>query len=69
MKIKKDIGVIIRFDDNDYSYKETILLYQQFFEILGEIANVEVPKNFAKSIYTREFHNKKDQSGLELVKI
>ncbi len=34
-KIRKDVGVKVVFDDKDYSYEETILLYQQFFETLA----------------------------------
>jgi len=58
-KIRKDVGVKIVFDDKDYSYEETVLLYQQFFETLAGIAKVKVSKNFAESIYPREYHNKK----------
>ncbi len=57
-KIRKDVGVKVVFDDKDYSYEETILLYQQFFETLAGIARVNLPKNFAECIYPREHYEK-----------
>ena len=32
-------GVIVTFDDREYSEEETIFLYQRFFEVLGRIAD------------------------------
>ena len=36
MKIRKDVNVIITFDDKEYSEEETAILYQQFFESLAK---------------------------------
>ena len=37
MKIRKDVNVIITFDDKEYSEEETAILYQQFFESLAKL--------------------------------
>ncbi len=50
MKKKKDIGVIIQFDDKEYSREETVFLYQRFFNILAETNNMKVPENILKVI-------------------
>ncbi len=50
MKKKKDIGVIIQFDDKEYSREETVFLYQRFFNILAEANNMKVPENILKVI-------------------
>ena len=53
MKIRKDVNVIITFDDKEYSEEETAILYQQFFESLAKIKGVKIPeyagKTFAKA--------------------
>ena len=51
MRIKKDVGVIIKFDDKEYSKEETIFYYQRFFEILAEVQGVKILKNTGKIIY------------------
>ena len=54
MKIRKDVNVIITFDDKEYSEEETAILYQQFFESLAKIKGVKIPeyagKAFAKAL-------------------
>ena len=58
MKIRKDVNVIITFDDKEYSEEETAILYQQFFESLAKIKGVKIPeyagKAFAKTIRAKE---------------
>lgn len=51
MRIKKDVGIIIKFDDKEYSKEEAIFYYQRFFEILAEAQGVEILKNTGKIIY------------------
>ena len=51
MKKKKDVGVVINFDDKEYSKEETIFLYQRFYEILAEAKDMKVPQNFGKILY------------------
>ena len=49
MKIRKDVGLIIKFDDVEYSKEECASLYQQFFELLCEVAKYKYcPKNIGK---------------------
>ena len=50
MKKKKDIGVIIQFDDKEYSKEKTIFLYQNFFSILAETKNIKIPKELLKTV-------------------
>lgn len=50
MKRKKEIGLIIKFDDVEYFDEETAILYQQFFELLASIKKVSIPKNFGKAL-------------------
>lgn len=42
MKIRKDVNVIITFDDKKYSEEETAIFYQQFFECLAKIKGVKI---------------------------
>ena len=49
MKIRKDVNVIITFDDKEYSEEETAILYQQFFECLAKIKGVKIPEYFSKN--------------------
>ena len=58
MKMKKDIGLIVEFDDEKYSYEETIFLYQRFFEILAIIGKQKIPENFVKRIFTEKWYDK-----------
>ena len=48
MKKKKDVGIIIKFDNKEYSKEETIILYKRFIEIFAEAKNVKIPKNLIK---------------------
>ena len=50
MKIRKDVNVIIRFDDKEYSEEETAILYQQFFESLAKIKGVKIPEYAGKAL-------------------
>ena len=50
MKRKKDIGIIIQFDNKEYSKEETIILYQNFFSILAEARDIKIPKEFLKTV-------------------
>ena len=58
MKIRKDVNVIITFDDKEYSEEETAILYQQFFESLAKIKGVKIPeyaeKALAKALRAKE---------------
>ena len=42
MKIRKDVNVIITFDDKKYSEEETAIFYQQFFEYITKIKGVKI---------------------------
>jgi len=53
MKKKKDIGVIIQFDDKEYSKEETIFLYQKFFNIIAEARDIKIPKELLKTVIER----------------
>ena len=50
MKIRKDVNVIITFDDKEYSEEETAILYQQFFECLAKIKGVKIPEYTGKDL-------------------
>ncbi len=50
MKRKKDIGVIIQFDNKEYSKEETIILYQNFFSILAEARDIKISKELLKTV-------------------
>ena len=50
MKIRKDVNVIITFDDKEYSEEETAILYQQFFESLAKIKGVKIPEYTGKAL-------------------
>ena len=50
MKIRKDVNVIITFDDKEYSEEETAMLYQQFFECLAKIKGVKIPEYTGKAL-------------------
>ncbi len=50
MKRKKDIGIIIQFEDKEYSKEETIFLYQNFFSILAEARDIKIPKELLKTV-------------------
>ncbi len=50
MKIRKDVNVVITFDDKEYSEEETAILYQQFFESLAKIKGVKIPEYAGKAL-------------------
>ena len=50
MKHRKDVNVIITFDDKEYSEEETAILYQQFFESLAKIKGVKIPEYAGKAL-------------------
>ena len=50
MKIRKDVNVIITFDDKEYTEEETAILYQQFFECLAKIKGVKIPEYAGKAL-------------------
>ena len=58
MKIRKDVNVIITFDDKEYTEEETAILYQQFFECSAKIKGVKIPeyagKTLAKALRAKE---------------
>ena len=42
MTKKKDVGLIIQFDDKEYSKEETEFLWEKFFLLLAEIQNIKI---------------------------
>ena len=42
----KDIGVIIKFDDKEYSYEETSLLWARLYSVFARIAEKEYIKPY-----------------------
>lgn len=59
MKIRKDVGLIIKFDDVEYSKEECASLYQQLFELLCEVAKYKYcPKNIGKVLADAVFEQK-----------
>ena len=61
MKKKKDIGVIIQFDDKEYSKEETIFIYQNFFSILAEARDIKIPKELLKTViesFLKEYNDR-----------
>jgi len=46
MTKKKDVGVIIKFDDKEYSKEEMEYLYQRFFNLLAEAKRIKNPPQF-----------------------
>ena len=65
MKIRKDVYVIITFDDKEYSEEETAILYQPHFESLAKIKGVKIPeyagKAFAKALRSKDKTSKETQ--------
>lgn len=50
-KKRKNIKVIIEFDNEEYSQEETAFLYQRFINILAEAKGMEnVPQYFGKAL-------------------
>ena len=67
MKIRKDVNVVITFDDKEYSEEETAILYQQFFESLAKIKGVKIPeyagKALAKALRVKEKTSKETRTS------
>ena len=63
MKNKKDLGVIIQFDDKEYSEEEIEFLWERFISILAEAKNIEIDtkitQNLAKTIVLEVFKTTK----------
>ena len=64
MKNKKDFGVIIQFDDKEYSKEEIEFLWERFISILAEAKNIEIDtkitQNLAKTIVLEVFKTTKE---------
>lgn len=64
MTKKKDVGLIIQFDDKEYSKEETEFLWERFFLLLAEIQNIkidpEIVKNTTKTIVSEVFKTPKE---------
>jgi len=50
MTNKKDIGLIIKFDDKEYSKEETAELYQGFFNFFAEAIGIKLPETFGMAL-------------------
>ena len=59
MKNKKDFGVIIQFDDKEYSEEEIEFLWERFIYIPAEAKNIyfdpKITQNLAKTIVLEVF--------------
>ncbi len=64
MKNKKDLGVIIQFDDKEYSKEEIEFLWGRFITILTEAKNIEIDtkatQNLTKTIVSEMFKTTKE---------
>lgn len=64
MTKKKDVGLIIQFDDKEYSKEETEFLWEKFFLLLAEIQNIKIdPKiveNTTKAMVSEVFKAPKE---------
>ena len=64
MKKKKDVGLIIQFDDKEYSKEETEFLWGKLFLLLAEIKNIKIDpktvKNSTKSMVLEVFKAPKE---------
>ena len=64
MKKKKDIGVIIQFDNKEYSKEETIFLYQRLISILLKAKDIKIDskiiENTAKELVSKIFKTSKE---------
>lgn len=49
MARKKDVGLIIQFDDKEYSKEETEFLWARFFLLLAEIQNIKIDPEIVKN--------------------
>lgn len=57
--IRKDVGVKIIFDEEDYSSEECSYLYGKFFHALLELAKKEVPESFIRKVFSPEIFKEK----------
>ena len=57
---QKELEVIVRFDDIEYSDEEKAILFQQFFETLASIGKIPFPPGFGKAFV--EAINEKEAS-------
>ncbi len=64
MTKKKDVGLIIQFDDKEYTKEETEFLWERFFLLLAEIINPKIDpkivKNTTKTIVLEVFKTPKE---------
>ncbi len=51
-KIRKDVGVKIIFDDENYSAEECSYLYGRFFNALSKLAKKEIPEIFIQKVFS-----------------
>ena len=69
MKRKKDIGIIIQFDDKKYSKEETIFLYQRLISILLKAKDIKIDskiiENTAKELVSKIFKTSKEVRTFE----
>lgn len=49
MTKKKDVRLIIQFDDKEYSKEETEFLWERFFLLLAEIINPKIDPEIFKN--------------------
>lgn len=63
MKNKKDLGVIIQFDDKEYSKEEIEFLWERFIFILAEAQNIDfdskITRNLIKTMISEIFKDTK----------
>lgn len=57
-KIRKDVGVKIIFDDEDYSPEECSFLWGRLFHTLSKMANKEIPQELIQKIFPPEMFSK-----------
>ena len=64
MKNKKDFGVIIQFDDKEYSEEEIEFLWERFIFILAEAQNIDfdpkITRNLIKTMVSEVFKDTKE---------
>ena len=68
MKNKKDLGVIIQFDDKEYSKEEIEFLWERFIFILAEAQNIDfdpkITRNLIKTMVLEVFKDTKEVQTL-----
>lgn len=57
-KIRKDVGVKIIFDDEEYSPEECSYLYGRFFHALSKLAKKEITESFIQKVFPPEMFKK-----------